>query len=114
MGGLISLYAICEYPQVFGGAGCVSTHWPVLKQLMINYLKTHLPDPANHKLYFDFGTEGLDNGYEPYQIKVDKVIQKGGYIAGQNWITRKYEGHSHHESYWRKRVHIPLRFLLGN
>ncbi len=27
MGGLISLYAICEYPQIFGGAGCVSTHW---------------------------------------------------------------------------------------
>ena len=26
MGGLISLYAICAYPQVFGGAGCVSTH----------------------------------------------------------------------------------------
>ena len=26
MGGLISLYAICEYPHIFGGAGCVSTH----------------------------------------------------------------------------------------
>ena len=114
MGGLISLYAICEYPQIFGGAGCVSTHWPVLKQLMINYLKTHLHDPASHKLYFDFGTDGLYTEYEPYQIKVDKVLQKGGYIAGENWITYKFDGHSHHESYWRKRVYIPLRFLLCN
>jgi predicted alpha/beta superfamily hydrolase len=29
MGGLISLYALCKYPEVFGAAGCVSTHWPV-------------------------------------------------------------------------------------
>lgn len=27
MGGLISLYALCEYPEVFGGAACLSTHW---------------------------------------------------------------------------------------
>jgi enterochelin esterase-like enzyme len=29
MGALISLYAVNEYPQVFGGAGMVSTHWPL-------------------------------------------------------------------------------------
>ena len=29
MGALISLYAIDEYPQVFGGAGMMSTHWPL-------------------------------------------------------------------------------------
>ena len=28
MGGLISLYALEQYPHVFGGAGCLSTHWP--------------------------------------------------------------------------------------
>jgi predicted alpha/beta superfamily hydrolase len=112
MGGLISLYAICEYPHIFGCAGCVSTHWPILKQLMINYLKSHLPDPASHRLYFDFGTDGLDAEYERYQIKVDKVLQKGGYVENQNWITRKFEGHAHHESYWRRRVHIPLAFLI--
>lgn len=27
MGGLISLYAMCEYPQTFGNAICMSTHW---------------------------------------------------------------------------------------
>lgn len=26
MGGLISMYAVCEYPDVFGGAACLSTH----------------------------------------------------------------------------------------
>lgn len=27
MGGLISMYAISEYPEVFGAAACLSTHW---------------------------------------------------------------------------------------
>src|SRR5690606_16150436 len=30
MGGLISMYAVCEYPEIFGGAMCMSTHWPGL------------------------------------------------------------------------------------
>jgi predicted alpha/beta superfamily hydrolase len=29
MGGLIALYGVLEYPHVFGGAACLSTHWPV-------------------------------------------------------------------------------------
>ena len=28
MGGLISMYALCEYPDFFDGAACLSTHWP--------------------------------------------------------------------------------------
>lgn len=28
MGGLISAYAVAEYPNVFSAAACVSTHWP--------------------------------------------------------------------------------------
>ena len=67
MGGLISMYAICEYPEVFGGAICMSTHWyrnfasennpiPLAFQ---NYLKANLPNPKTHKIYFDFGTETL-------------------------------------------------------
>jgi enterochelin esterase-like enzyme len=27
MGGLISLYAACEYPHIFGGVAALSTHW---------------------------------------------------------------------------------------
>ncbi len=63
MGGLISLYAICEYPDVFGGAGCVSTHWPVMMKVIQPYLKSELPDPQTHKIYFDHGTVGLDKKY---------------------------------------------------
>ena len=29
MGGMISAYAIAEYPDVFGGAACLSTDWTI-------------------------------------------------------------------------------------
>jgi predicted alpha/beta superfamily hydrolase len=112
MGGLISAYAISEYPEVFGGAACVSTHWPAADGAVIDYLAAHLPDPARHRFYFDYGTETLDAGYEPYQRRMDEVMRKAGYTEGVNWVTRKYPGAEHSERAWRLRADVPLRFLL--
>lgn len=113
MGGLISLYAICEFPEVFGGAGCISTHWVVWDGLVLDYIKNHLPNPETHKIYFDYGTETLDAQYEPYQLKADELMEKAGFEQDKNWITKKFKGHEHSERAWRKRVNIPLKFLLG-
>jgi predicted alpha/beta superfamily hydrolase len=112
MGGLISAYAACEYPQVYGGAGCVSTHWPAGDGAMIDYLKTHLPKPRAHKFYFDFGTETLDAQYAPFQMRADEVMLRAGYTEGLDWVTRKFDGEEHSEKSWRKRVDIPLVFFL--
>lgn len=112
MGGLISMYAMCEYPQVFSGAGCVSTHFPIGRGIALKYLREHLPDPKDHKFYFDFGTKTIDKNYERYQVRADRILSEGGYQQPVNWITRKFEGHRHSETDWRKRVHIPLEFLL--
>lgn len=113
MGGLISLYAISEYPGVFGGAGCVSTHFPVGKGVVIDYMAKKLPPPGDRKIYFDYGTETLDATYEPYQLKADEVMKVVGYTRGKNWITQKFPGEEHSEKSWRKRVDIPLVFLLA-
>ena len=120
MGGLISLYALCEYPEVFSAAACISTHWegfvphegnPTPKAFR-DYLSDHLPAPGNHRLYFDFGTETLDATYEPQQQVIDSVMQAAGY-GSHNWLTRKFEGHLHSEVSWHQRLHIPLTFLLA-
>jgi predicted alpha/beta superfamily hydrolase len=113
MGGLISLYAICEYPSVFGKAACLSTHFPAGNGIMIDYLKTHLPAPEAHKIYFDFGTETLDKDYEPFQQRADSVMLAKGYTLCKNWLTKKFEGDDHSERAWRKRLHIPMLFLFG-
>ena len=119
MGGLISMYALCEYPEIFGGAACLSTHWvgtfernEPIPEAFVTYLKHHLPDPATHKLYFDYGTETLDSLYEDYQLRVDEVLKEKGYTQ-LNWMTKKFPGADHSEKAWASRLHIPLQFLLG-
>jgi predicted alpha/beta superfamily hydrolase len=113
MGGLISAYAISEYPGIFGGAGCVSTHWPAGGGSVIAYLGKNLPAPGTHRIYFDFGTGTLDAQYEPYQKKVDRLMRASGYKEGQNWLTKKFPGAEHSEKAWSARVSIPLTFLLN-
>jgi hypothetical protein len=128
MGGLISLYAISEYPQLFSAAGMVSTHWPLMipaegktlseadfrtvSTAFEHYLGPALPSPATHRLYFDHGSETLDRHYARYQRRVDTLVARRGYKAGRNWISRNFPGHAHNEISWSSRLEIPLRFLL--
>ena len=119
MGGLISMYAICEYPEVFGGGACISTHWPGTMQsennpipdAFIKYLKVHLPSQENHKIYFDCGDQTLDSTYKPLQDKVDLVMKEKGFNS-RNWMTRFFPGKEHSENAWHERLDIPLEFLL--
>lgn len=120
MGGLISMYAICEYPNVFGGAACLSTHWPgifgikgnPIPDAFFNYLNKHLPDPKDHKIYFDYGTATLDAMYETLQPQVDKIMEANNYDAS-NWVTKKFDGDDHSEKSWNRRLAIPMEFILG-
>ncbi len=119
MGGLISMYAMCEYPKVFGGAACLSTHWPGLMPFENNpiptsfftYLENNLPSPKSHKIYFDFGTETIDKNYVQYKDNVDEVFKLKGYNE-TNFQNLKFEGHDHSENSWNQRFQIPVQFLL--
>jgi glycosidase/predicted alpha/beta superfamily hydrolase len=113
MGGLISAYAMIEYPEVFGGAGCLSTGWPVADGAVIEYLRRHAPDPTTHRFYFDLGTVGLDAMFPPWQARADSVVRAAGYLSGKSFLSRTFEGAEHNERAWRERLEIPLRFLLG-
>jgi enterochelin esterase-like enzyme len=120
MGGLISVYALNEYPAVFGGAAGLSTHWvgifkpnAAIPLAAFKYLQAQLADPATHRLYQDHGTTELDALYAPYQVVVNDLVRERGYVDGQNFETRVFEGTGHNENDWSARLHIPLLFLLG-
>ncbi|GAB6088535.1 alpha/beta hydrolase [Spirochaeta dissipatitropha] len=112
MGGLISLYALCQYPQIFAAAACISTHWPIGGGCMLEYMHHFLPDPGAHRLYFDHGTLDLDQEYAEYQMQADEILVDRGYRSGEDWVTRIFKGTGHDEQAWQNRVGIPLGFML--
>jgi predicted alpha/beta superfamily hydrolase len=119
MGGLISMYAMIEYPKVFGGAACLSTHWPgifntennPIPNAFYQYLKKNIKKIKSNKIYFDYGNKTLDEMYPPLQKKVDAIFKNKGF-NDKNWQTHFFEGEDHSEKAWSKRLDIPLKFLL--
>lgn len=120
MGGLISLYAALEYPEIFGSAACVSTHWPIIHQAyntvfteaMMSFMNQRFNEtPLRPILYFDYGTETLDKFYEPCQRMIDEFLLQHQYDFTL-WTTRRFAGAAHNEASWSKRTPIILGFLL--
>ena len=119
MGGLISLYAFCEYPDIFSRAACLSTHWTgtffqnnEIPDAINHWLQTNLPSPHGRRIYFDHGTEGLDSLYKIHQEKIDRTFHKKGYKSS-NYKTLKFKGASHDENSWRRRFYIPAGSILS-
>lgn len=123
MGGLISLYALCEYPQVFGGAACLSTHlsmkhlgngvndrtWPVAFR---DYVSTRLPEQNGSLVYMDHGTKDFDADYGTYQVALDSAITSLGWDAS-HYQSLVFNNEGHNENSWARRLDKPLVFLLG-
>jgi enterochelin esterase-like enzyme len=119
MGGLISVYAVTEYPGVFGGAAALSTHWiggfernDQVPAAALAYLREKLPAPGRHRLYMDRGTAELDAQYDQAQLRIDALMEERGYTA-PFFVSRVFEGAGHNERAWAERLHIPLAHLLG-
>ena len=123
MGGLISVYAMSEYPHIFGGAAGLSTHWiggyeanSHIPLAAFVYLRDRLASPQDHKIYQDHGTTELDALYAPYQNFVNQIVRDKGFKeqgAQTNFMTRVFEGTGHNEQAWAARLEIPVLFLLG-
>jgi enterochelin esterase-like enzyme len=127
MGGLISLYAFVSRPDVFGGAACLSTHWPIrglqglsdvegtrrIADAYLHWIDAHLPPADHHRLYFDHGTADLDSHYAPFQQEMDAILSRHGYVSDRNAMSLVFPGATHNEVAWRARLDQPLEFLLG-
>lgn len=137
MGGLISLYALCEYPDIFGGAACMSTHLPMIAgssysdapsgisdtvfDAFLKYLSDRLPEPGSCLLYTDRGDSTLDALYPPYQNHLDSLLVSRGWDtaantvnppSGHSWVTKVFPGDAHVERDWAARLNVPFTFLF--
>lgn len=129
MGALISLYALAEKREIFGGAACFSMHWPVainsrrifegaatwqplITDVYRRYIGESGPDPATSRLWVDRGSLNLDSLYEPYQDALVPVLRERGFVDGVGLEARVFEGTDHNEAAWRARGEEVLGWLL--
>jgi enterochelin esterase-like enzyme len=120
MGGLMSMYALSEYPDLFQGAACLSTHWVgampqvnnPLPKAIFSYMADHFPKAGEHLVYFDYGNETLDQFYPQFAPRVDSILADKGFTKTDS-RNLFFEGTNHSENAWNKRLNYPFEFLLG-
>lgn len=125
MGGLMSCYAFLERTEVFGRAGCVSSHWPAVdprvvagedsgvKQMWDAWFAVRLGKPDGRRVWMDHGTATLDQFYAPYQQVVDARFAAAGWQKGRDWESKVYEGAEHEENAWAARLPEIFGWLLA-
>jgi predicted alpha/beta superfamily hydrolase len=124
MGGLISLYAFFERPDVFGAVGAVSPSVGFASGALIEYLER--APFVGGRIYMDVGThEGRPRDRDPLELRRrpgayvrqvrdarNRLIRKG-YREGQDLLYVEEEGAAHNEAAWAERLPQALRFLLA-
>lgn len=126
MGGLMSFYAMGEYPGVFGQAACLSMHVtlasptdpridhqvaaPAVAEAFRRYLATSRMRPDRNRLYLDRGDATLDASYPPYTDRLVPLLAHAGWAPPQ-FEFRVFPGAAHNETAWRARLAEPLAFL---
>lgn len=114
MGGLISLYAVLKYPNVFGGAGVFSPAFWTAPQLFADVEKT---DWAGAKPKFFFYAGGKEGSSAEGQAKMVadmkrmvSIIEKKGNV---NTTTIVNPMGQHNEPTWRKQFPDFYKWLVG-
>jgi len=125
MGGIMSCYAFIERPDVFGRAGCVSSHWPAVDPRRVSsdsaavaalwdaWFAAKLGKPDGRRVWMDHGTATLDAYYAPYQQVIDARFAASGWQKGRDWQSKVYEGAEHEENAWAARLPEIFGWLLA-
>lgn len=95
MGGLISLYAVMQYPQVFGGAGVFSPSFWTAKELYVD--AATFKNPNHIKLFFYAGEKESETMVADMNKMADIFETKSNSKVFR--VTNKLAQHS--EKYWR-------------
>ena len=130
MGGLAALNALIEHPDLFGFAGCISTHWVGIKPFeyvllplvgkingdddtanaIISYIEDNITNIDDQKIYFDHGTIGLDSLYSTPQGRVNKILDS----KSKDYRYLVFEGYDHYAPEFGSRFDSVLEYLVIN
>lgn len=110
MGGLMSLYAIVAYNDVFSKAASLSPSLWASKKYIKSFLDEH-PIDRHTRVYIDMGGGEVRGHTEPIEemFRTAKLLSK----AGAEVAARTVPHAQHNEAAWEKRIPIFMDYLLG-
>lgn len=107
LGGVASFFMAWQWPDVFGGAACMSSTFSHRDDL----IERVLAEPKNPaKFYIDSGWPG-DNFETTLAMAI--ALQSRGYVYGRDFMHFAFPLEQHRESAWGGRLHLPLQLFWG-
>ena len=100
----------------------MSPNWPVYDERMIDHPQllelwpeffSRLGAPKGRKLWLDHGTEMMDAGMAPHQIRIAEKLVQLGWRPGRNLQSRVYKGAGHAFAQTAVQMDEVLTWLLG-
>jgi len=107
LGGVVSFYTVWQYPEVFGGAVCMSSTFSHKDDL----LERVLSEPKRKiGFYLDSGWPG-DN----YEVTVAMALAlvSRGWRYGRDLLYLCFPRAAHDEKAWGMRLHLPMQLFTG-
>lgn len=116
---VVAMNAVLDHPTVFGRVACLSTSFegvegaPPLHSRILRALEERVVLPAGVRLYFDYGTTGLDECYEPYHRDLGAILRSKGWHDGLEFQITRQAGGTHDIESWNTRLDPALRWLAA-
>ena len=110
LGGVVAFYMAWEYPEVFGGAACLSPTFWYQNNLLDRVREESIESRRGLKIYLDSGWP-RDN-YE-VTLAMANALVEAGFEYGSQLMHSAFPMARHHEDAWAARVHLPIQLFWG-
>ncbi len=115
-----AMNAVLDHPEIFGKGACLSTSFegiegaPPLHSPVLRGLEEQAIFPRDARLFFDYGTVGLDECYEPYHRDLGAILRGRGWQDDREFQIVHSRGGSHDPASWETRLGPALRWLASH
>lgn len=109
MGGLMTVYGLCRYPDVFAGGAALSPSFWVAPRAVAQMVKDAKWEKSP-VFYLDYGSRELKNHGAQQRSALSAVLQ-ALVMRGATVTFRLIEGGTHGESSWRAQIPVFLKAL---
>jgi predicted alpha/beta superfamily hydrolase len=107
LGGVVSFFLAWEWPDLFGGAACLSSTFGFRDDLLERVLSEPKRDA---RLYLDSGWP--EDNYE-VTLSMAMALVSRGWIYGLDLLHFAFPLAEHDEKAWGLRLHLPLQLFSG-